>query len=263
MSALAEPLTWKFVFQHFNCITWCCRPSVSSSSQPRLYSSSGLCSVHQGAIKLKPHKTDGLCWNNLQTTRRTGNPQSHLNADLSVFYHFVEAAFLSFLSYFQWSFFFLRSPSDRVIKSHLCGTREIPQPWPGSRAHVSPNIDSTPSVYFEWSFFSVLLFLLYLSSGLAHWLWAAWSNVLMEVVSVKWACVCAPSPRPFCKLETYIWHMFRGSFSSADFQVGRESSCTDPEGTTWRTGAHMSVRTSRVRPTLLIRSCRNADACLS
>lgn len=160
-------------------------------------------------------------------------------------------------------FFFLRSPSDRVIKSHLCGTREIPQPWPGSRAHVSPNIDSTPSVYFEWSFFSVLLFLLYLSSGLAHWLWAAWSNVLMEVVSVKWACVCAPSPRPFCKLETYIWHMFRGSFSSADFQVGRESSCTDPEGTTWRTGAHMSVRTSRVRPTLLIRSCRNADACLS
>lgn len=86
-STLAEPLKWKFVFQHFNCGTWCCRPSVSSSSpQSRLCSSSGLCSVHQGAIKLKHHKTDELCWNNWENTQNW-KPKviSHLHKDLSVF----------------------------------------------------------------------------------------------------------------------------------------------------------------------------------
>lgn len=62
MSTLAEQLTWKFVFQHFNCRTWCCRPGViSSSPQSRLYSNGGLCSIHQGVIKLNHLQTDTLC----------------------------------------------------------------------------------------------------------------------------------------------------------------------------------------------------------
>lgn len=41
---------------------------------------------------------------------------------------------------------------ETMIKLHPCRqTKEILQPWPGSRTPFVPNIDFTPSVYFEWS----------------------------------------------------------------------------------------------------------------
>lgn len=154
MSTLAEQLTWKFVFQPFNCHTWCCRPGViSSSPQSRLYSNSGLCSIHQGVVKLNHLQTDTSCWNNSQRTHRNGNPKSYptWTKTFVYFYHFGKVPFLSFLLCFHWINFF-PSARDGVIKLHPCRrTTEILQPWPGSRTPFLPNIDFTPSVYFEWS----------------------------------------------------------------------------------------------------------------
>lgn len=150
----------------------------------------------------------------------------HPNKDLSVFFCFCFGVFF-FLPFRGSDFLVLSAILPVSLPIGVCCT----SPWGRVLKSTTEAWQQSPRLSKYWLYSLSLFWMEFFQRiviSVVFKLWVGslnWDGLVkcahIAVLSVKWACVSAPSLVPSCRLAPSIWHMFRVSFSSIDIQVGR------------------------------------------